>query len=134
MKLTKTEREFVESMRVVRVATVNKDGVPHNVPVCPFVKNDKVYFATERKARKLRNIKANPNLALAFDEYTDAWDHLRGVSIQGTARIVSKSEFRRLRKEIYAKYTQYESKAAIGERDSVIVEVTPDKKFSWGLK
>jgi nitroimidazol reductase NimA-like FMN-containing flavoprotein (pyridoxamine 5'-phosphate oxidase superfamily) len=134
MKLTKTEKDFIQEMRVMRVATVDAKRIPHNVPVCPVVARDKIYFATERKARKIENIKANPNVALIFDEYTEAWDYLRGVMIQGTARIVTTTEFRALRKRIYAKYAQYESKAALGERDSVIVEVKPEKKFSWGLK
>src|SRR5262245_52517505 len=134
MKLTKAEKDFVESMRVVRVATVDPDGIPHNVPVCPLMDKDRIYFGTELHARKLRNIKTNPRIALVFDEYTEAWAHLRGVMIQGTARIVNVAEFRRLRKRLYAKYPQYESEAALGERDSVIVELTPDRKFSWGLE
>jgi nitroimidazol reductase NimA-like FMN-containing flavoprotein (pyridoxamine 5'-phosphate oxidase superfamily) len=133
MKLTKTEKDFIESMRVVRVATVDPDSVVHNVPVCPLMDRDKIYFATERKARKVRNIERNPNVTLVFDEYTEAWDYLRGIMIQGTGRIVNGTEFRRLRQRIYAKYPQYESKAALGERDSVIVELKPVTKFSWGL-
>jgi nitroimidazol reductase NimA-like FMN-containing flavoprotein (pyridoxamine 5'-phosphate oxidase superfamily) len=134
VKLTKAEKDFIQDMRVVRVATVDADGMPHNVPVCPVVEREKIYFATERKARKVSNIKSNPNVTLIYDEYTEAWDYIRGVMIQATARIVNTTEFRTLRKRIYAKYPQYESKAAIGERDSVIVELKPEKKFSWGLK
>ena len=134
MKFNKAEKDFIQSMRVVRVATVDPDGVPHNVPVCPVVNNDKIYFGTERTAKKIHNIKTNPRVTVLFDEYTEAWEYLRGVMIQGDARIVNAAEFRRLRKQIYAKYPQYESNAALGERDSVIVEVKPGKKFSWGLK
>jgi nitroimidazol reductase NimA-like FMN-containing flavoprotein (pyridoxamine 5'-phosphate oxidase superfamily) len=134
VKLTKKETEFVESVRVARVATVDAQGVPHNVPVCPVFLNGKIYFATEKKAKKLRNISANPNVTMVFDEYTEAWDYLRGVMIQGQARIVPTAEFSAKRKRIYEKYSQYESKAAIGARDSVIVEVQPDRKFSWGLE
>ena len=134
MKLTKAEKDFIQAMRVVRVATVDTNGMLHNVPVCPVVERDKIYFATERKARKVQNIKSNPNVTLIYDEYTEAWNFLRGVMIQATARIVNATEFRALRKRIYAKYPQYESEAALGERDSVIVELKPDKKFSWGLK
>jgi len=134
MKFNKAEKDFIQSMRVVRVATVDLDGVPHNVPVCPVVNNDKIYFGTERTAKKIHNIKTNPRVTVLFDEYTEAWEYLRGVMIQGDARIVNAAEFRRLRKQIYAKYPPYESNAALGERDSVIVEVKPGKKFSWGLK
>jgi nitroimidazol reductase NimA-like FMN-containing flavoprotein (pyridoxamine 5'-phosphate oxidase superfamily) len=134
MKLNKAEQDFVESMRVMRIATVDADGVAHNVPVCPVVDKGRIYFATERNARKARNIKANPHVTVVFDEYTEAWDYLRGVMVHGDARVVNKAEFRRLRKQIYAKYPQYESKAALGDRDSVIVEVKADQKFSWGFE
>ena len=29
---------------------------------------------------------------------------------------------------------QYERSAPLGERDSVIVEVRPERKFSWGIE
>src|SRR5215475_8253360 len=79
MKLTTKEKGFIESLRVARVATVSPEGVPHNVPVCPLFERDKVYFATERNAKKLRNIKVNPRVTVVFDEYTEAWNYLRGV-------------------------------------------------------
>jgi nitroimidazol reductase NimA-like FMN-containing flavoprotein (pyridoxamine 5'-phosphate oxidase superfamily) len=133
MKLTKAEKDFLQYQRVARVATVDPDGVAHSVPVCPLLDNDKIYFGTERKAKKIRNIEGNPRVTAVFDEYTEAWNFLRGVMIQGKARIVTRKEFPALRKKIYAKFSQYESSAPLGERDSVIVEVTPAKSFSWGL-
>jgi nitroimidazol reductase NimA-like FMN-containing flavoprotein (pyridoxamine 5'-phosphate oxidase superfamily) len=134
MKLTTKEKGFIESLRVARVATVSPEGVPHNVPVCPLFERNKVYFATERNAKKLRNIKVNPRVTVVFDEYTEAWNYLRGVMFQGKARVVNAKEFREFRKKIYAKYSQYEHSAPIGERDSVIVEVTPEHRFSWGIE
>jgi nitroimidazol reductase NimA-like FMN-containing flavoprotein (pyridoxamine 5'-phosphate oxidase superfamily) len=133
MKLSAKEKQFVACLRVARVATVGSDSVPHNVPVCPIFDKNKIYFGTERNARKLRNIQSNPNVTLTFDEYSEAWDYLRGVMLQGQARIVNKEEFRTIRKRIYEKYSQYEQSAPLGERDSVIVEVTPERKFSWGI-
>jgi nitroimidazol reductase NimA-like FMN-containing flavoprotein (pyridoxamine 5'-phosphate oxidase superfamily) len=134
MKLSAKEKQFVECLRVARVATVGSDNVPHNVPVCPIFDKNKICFATERNAKKLRNIQSNPNVTLTFDEYSEAWDYLRGVMLQGRARIVDKNEFRALRKKIYEKYSQYEQSAPLGERDSAIVEVTPERKFSWGIE
>jgi nitroimidazol reductase NimA-like FMN-containing flavoprotein (pyridoxamine 5'-phosphate oxidase superfamily) len=134
MKLTTKEKDFVQGLRVARVATVASDGVPHNVPVCPLFANNKIYFGTERGARKARNIAGNPKVTVVFDDYTEAWDYLRGIMLQGTARIVNAKEFREFRKKIYAKYSQYERSAPLGERDSVIVEVAPERKFSWGIE
>jgi nitroimidazol reductase NimA-like FMN-containing flavoprotein (pyridoxamine 5'-phosphate oxidase superfamily) len=134
MRLNAKEKDFVQRMRVARVATVASNGVVHNVPVCPLFEGNKIYFASERRARKVRNIEGNPAVTIVLDEYSEAWDYLRGIMLQGTARVVNAKEFRELRKKFYAKYSQYESDAPIGERDSAIIEVTPERKFSWGIE
>ena len=134
MKLNMKEKDFVQCARVARVATIDSDGVPHNVPVCPLFDQNKIYFGTEQGARKVRNIEGNPSVTILFDEYTEAWNYLRGIMFQGKARVVNTKEFREVRKKIYAKYSQYEGSAALGDRDSTIVEVTPERKFSWGIE
>lgn len=133
MKLGKTERDFVDSSRVARVATVGADGIPHNVPICPLLEGDKIYFGTESRSKKVRNILAHGNVAIVFDDYTESWAHLRGIMIQGRARVIGNTEFRKLHKKFYAKYLQYKSMAPLTERDTAIVEITPERKFSWGL-
>jgi len=44
MKLSTKEKNFVQCLRVARVATVASDGVPHNVRVCPVFENNRIYF------------------------------------------------------------------------------------------
>jgi nitroimidazol reductase NimA-like FMN-containing flavoprotein (pyridoxamine 5'-phosphate oxidase superfamily) len=134
MKLTTKEKEFVKCLRVARVATVASDGVPHNVPVCPLFEKDKIYFGSDRSARKIRNIESNPRVTMVFDDYTEAWAYLRGIMVQGKARIVNAKEFREIRKKIYAKYSQYEDSSPLEDRDSAIVEVAPVRKFTWGIE
>ena len=134
MRLNAKEKDFVQCMRVARVATVGSNAVAHSVPVCPLFEDNKIYFGSERSARKVRNIKDNPRVTIVFDEYSEAWNYLRGIMLQGTARIVNAKEFRELRKKFYAKFPQYERDAPLGERDSVIVEMTPERKFSWGVE
>jgi len=133
MEWTTAEKDFVSSSRVARLATVNSEGIPHNVPVCPLLDGDKIYFGTEAQAKKVRNIKANRNVAIVLDDYTETWSNLRGIMVQGKARVVNTEEFQRVRQKIYSKYLQYESEAPLTEEDSVIVEITLQKKFNWGL-
>ena len=134
MRLKKAEREFIAFQRVCRVATVGRDGAPHNVPVCPLLDGEHIYFASEAGAVKVRHLRTNQQVALVFDEYTEAWANLRGILIRGTARVIPGGPaFRRLRKRFYQRYAQYESFAALEERDSVIVEVAPKRTISWGL-
>jgi hypothetical protein len=54
--------------------------------------------------------------------------------VQGTAAVLAKNpRFRKVRSLLYEKYPQYPEESAIGERDSVVVEVTPKHVFAWGM-
>ncbi len=134
MRLKKVEREFVEYQRVCRVATISRDGLPHNVPVCPMLDGERIYFASAADGVKVLNVRGTGQVALVFDEYTEVWSGLKGILIRGTARVIEAgSRFRRVRRLLYQRYPQYEKEAPLEERASVILEVTPTRTFSWGL-
>ena len=134
MRLKKSEREFITYQRVCRVATVDRNGRPHNVPVCPILEKDRIYFASAADGVKVQNIRATGQVAVTFDEYSEAWAGLRGVLIRATARIIETGPaFRRIRKLLYQRFPQYENQAALEEEESVILEATPTRIFSWGL-
>jgi PPOX class probable F420-dependent enzyme len=133
-RLSRKAARLVELERVARVATVSASGTPHVVPVCHVLTGGKLYFGSGRRGAKVRNLRANPRVTVTVDLYSDAWDALKGVMVQGTATIVEKGpRFRRLRARLYRKYPQYPADAALGESDSVIVEVTPTHVCAWGL-
>lgn len=134
MRLRKAVAKLFAQERVCRVATAGKSGLPHLVPVCAVVVDGKVCFGSGKDGRKILNLRENPQVALTVDLYSDDWDHLKGAMIQGDARVVAPGpRFRRIRARLYAKYLQYPAEAALGDRDSVVVEVTPTHVFTWGL-
>lgn len=134
MRLKKAEAEFIQWERVCRVATVGASGWPHSVPVCYVLADGKIYFASGSDAKKVLNLKASPRVAMTIDLYSDHWATLKGVMIQGAARLIERGpRFRKVRALLYAKYPQYPDAAALDEKDSVIVEVTPTRVFSWGF-
>ena len=134
MRLKKAVAQLIEWERVCRVATVGRKGTPHLVPVCHVVADGKIYFGSGNDAQKVLNLKANPRLAVTVDLYSDAWANLKGVMVQGTARLIEKGpRFKKIRGLLYRKYPQYPEDAALDESDSVIVEVTPTHVFSWGV-
>ena len=90
MRLKKSLAKLVEWERVCRVATASSAGVPHVVPVCHVLDDGKLYFASETGARKIRNVRQNPHVTVTVDLYSDAWENLKGVMIQGSATIVPK--------------------------------------------
>ena len=134
-KLTGPAAELVRWARVCRVATVSPEGVPHLVPVCHALAGQKLYLGSGNEATKVRNLKSTPRITLTVDEYSEHWASLKGVMIQGRARLIERGpEFTRAREALYDKYPQYPKEAALATSDSVIVEVTPSHVFAWGLK
>jgi PPOX class probable F420-dependent enzyme len=134
-RLNKTLTDFVAWERVCRVATASAAGVPHLVPVCHVLAGGKIYFASGDDGRKVKNLRENPRVTLTVDVYSDHWGTLKGVMIQGRARLIEKGPgFRRVRERLYRKYPQYPREAAISPSDSVVVEVTPTRVFSWGFR
>jgi nitroimidazol reductase NimA-like FMN-containing flavoprotein (pyridoxamine 5'-phosphate oxidase superfamily) len=135
MKLKKAVARLIECERVCRVGTSGPEGMPHVVPVCHVVTDGRIYFASGDDGRKVLNLRANPRVAVTVDLYSDAWAHLRGVMVQGAATLIEKGpRFRKIRALLYKKYPQYPDEAALDESDSVIVEVTPTRVFSWGVE
>jgi PPOX class probable F420-dependent enzyme len=91
-------RERFASVPVVRLATVAEDGRPHLVPVTFAVAGDHIYTAIDHKPKRgrdlkrLRNIRADPRVAVLADHYTDDWAGLWWVRADGTARILADPE------------------------------------------
>lgn len=134
MRLKKSIAKWFELERVCRVATAGSRGMPHVVPVCQVVVDGKIYFASGNDGRKALNVADNPRVAVTVDIYSDDWSHLRGAMVQGHAKVFAKGpRFRRIRALLYRKYPQYRREAALDESDSVVIEVTPVRVFTWGL-
>ena len=125
MELTAAQRDFIDYGRVCRMTTADLQGQPHVVPVCPILVDGKLYVASEEN-RKVRNVRENPKVALAFDDYVEDWSNLRGVIVFGqvTRIIEGGAEFGSLQQTFYAKFPQYEPQAGgVNEGDTVIFEI-----------
>jgi PPOX class probable F420-dependent enzyme len=53
-------RTFLEKPLIARLATLDGDGYPHNVPLWYVLDGSAIVMVSERTARKVRNIQANP--------------------------------------------------------------------------
>ncbi|HKX17945.1 MAG TPA: pyridoxamine 5'-phosphate oxidase family protein [bacterium] len=135
MRLRKDLAKIIAMERVTRIATAGRGGRPHVVPVCHVADNGRVYFATGKDSLKVRHLRANPNISMSVDVYSEDWSLLKGVTVDGSAALIEAGpRFRKLRDLLYRKYPQYPSESAIGEHDSVIVEITPRRVSSWGFE
>ena len=105
-------RERFASARVARLATADAAGVPHVVPLVFALDGDTIFSAVDAKPKRtqdlkrLRNVAANPRVALLADHYDDAdWGALWWVRADGTAQVLdASSEAVALLRE---RYTQY---------------------------
>jgi PPOX class probable F420-dependent enzyme len=105
-------RELFASARLARLATADADGVPHIVPLVFALDGDTIYSAVDPKPKRttdlkrLRNVAANPRVALLADHYDDAdWDALWWVRADGAGRVLDSSpDAVALLRERYAQY------------------------------
>jgi PPOX class probable F420-dependent enzyme len=130
-RLTAKEAAFLRRERVIRLATAGPGGL-HVVPVCHVLDRGAIYFGSDKKGRKVRNIARSPQVALIADRYSENWGRLKGVSIAGRAELVRDGrEFEQARRLLYAKFPQYRRVAPLEPDDSVIVRVRPRRILSW---
>lgn len=134
MKIKKSQEKLLKHARVARVATTGPDSTPHVVPICPVWAAGNVYFSTDDNTKKARNIERNPRVALVVDDYSEDWARLCGLLITGQGKLLrSGPEVNRIRKLLAAKFPQYQEEGYLEGGSALIVRVTPEKIFSWGL-
>jgi nitroimidazol reductase NimA-like FMN-containing flavoprotein (pyridoxamine 5'-phosphate oxidase superfamily) len=133
--LSGAETAFVDAARVARLGTSMPDGSPHVVPVCPVLDLDRILIASAFD-RKVANIRETPAVCIAFDEYSEDWDHgLFQVIVFGEAYLVeSGPEFERDANLVNEKFPQYPvSTYPIVEDTTVIIEIRATRVSSSGF-
>ncbi len=115
MALSEEARLFADRHRVARLATASAAGEPHVIPLCYAIAGDTLYFVidekpkqTHRGLKRLRNIDANPRVALVVDDYADDWTQLAYLMIEGRAGLVAdEAEFDQALMLLRQRYPQY---------------------------
>jgi nitroimidazol reductase NimA-like FMN-containing flavoprotein (pyridoxamine 5'-phosphate oxidase superfamily) len=131
--LSDAEASFVRWERVGRFASVDTDGAPHVVPVCPVLDGETLLFASEPNA-KIRHLRAEPRCAIVFDGYVEDWNLLRQVQVLGTARVVEDGpEWERAKAMLDEKYRQYEPLAPVVAGQTLVVVVAIERVTSEGF-
>lgn len=133
------ERAFLDRCRVARLATADAQARPHVVPVCFALDGASVYITIDakpkrgdaRELKRLRNIRANPAVALIADRYDDRdWSRLAWVLLRGEAEILeSGPEHDRAQEKLRARYRQYR---AMPLADLPVIAIRVAQVTSWG--
>lgn len=81
-----------EGARVLQLATLGRDGAPHQAPMWFTMDDGKIVFRSFTKSQKIVNLMRDPRLSVLV-EAGDAYAQLQGVMIQGTATLVTDPEY-----------------------------------------
>ncbi len=129
---------FFAEQKVLRMATVDKDGMPHVVPMWYVILEGDIYIETTGTTKKVKNVESNRKVSLVVDTGEFLYDY-RGVMMQGKMEVVSdKALFKRFR-EAYAQryfgsneHPGYKFLTSIPNR--VLLKFIPDRFVSWDYR
>lgn len=136
--LTEAERRFLGAHRVARFASSDGEGQPHVLPVCFAVLGDSAYFTIDEKPKRvgawrlkrMRNIVANPRVALVVDRYAEDWGRLGWVMLQGRADVLTEGdEHDRAQAAVRSRYPQL---TAMAIEALPVVAIRIEQVKSWG--
>ncbi|MBI2989401.1 MAG: TIGR03668 family PPOX class F420-dependent oxidoreductase [Deltaproteobacteria bacterium] len=137
-RLTPLASRLIRSARVARLATADRKGRPHVIPICFAFDGKALYSPVDEKPKRspplrlkrVRNILENPHVAVVVDRYDENWKRLAYVLIRGRARLLTGGEnYRRAVLLLRKKYPQYR-RMAIEERP--MIRIMPTRVTSWG--
>ena len=136
--LTNDERVFASRHRVARLATANAAGTPHVIPICYALVGDTFYFVVDDKPKRtrtalqrLRNIAANPQVALVIDDYDEDWLRLAYLLVRGRAAVVeTESEYLRGLAALRERYPQYRA-MSMAFATHPMVRIVPEQQHLW---
>ena len=128
---------FIRSARVAHLATADRAGRPHVVPICFALSQDSLYTAIDLKPKRraaenlkrFRNIVQNRRVAVIADRYSEDWERLAFVLIHGRASLARGEETQRAIRLLRRKYRQYRTMALEGRP---IIKIRPTSTYSWG--
>jgi PPOX class probable F420-dependent enzyme len=133
-------QRFIHSHVVARLATASELGQPHVIPFCYAFDGASLYFIVDEKPKRqtgrplkrIRNILANPQVAMVIDDYADDWTQLAYVLITGQAAIVEQEEeHARALALLRERYPQYRVMTLTFPHNAM-VRIVPTKVIAWG--
>ncbi|MGA8149338.1 MAG: pyridoxamine 5'-phosphate oxidase family protein [Terriglobales bacterium] len=131
-------KELLQGRYIATLATHNADGSIHMVAVWFWFDDTNLYIATASNTRKARNLQLNPHASLMVDSREAQAS--RGVTITGTAKLVTGDASRQYNPRVHAKYL---SERAIADQrvgpvfeawDNITIQLSPTSVFAWDLR
>jgi PPOX class probable F420-dependent enzyme len=131
-------RQLLDGRYIASIASENPDGSIHMVAVWYRFDGTNIFVATSSRTRKARNLQSRPGVSIMIDARDPAASC--GVTIAGTAQILSGDSARKCNLEIHHKYL---SEAALADPrvgflfelwDDVTIRITPNSVIAWDMR
>jgi coenzyme F420-0:L-glutamate ligase/coenzyme F420-1:gamma-L-glutamate ligase len=138
ISFTDEQLAFIQSQRVGRLATADREGQPHVIPVCYACDGRSIYIALDAKPkrvapqqlRRVRNLLENPRVALVVDRYSDDWSVLAYVLIRGSAELLHGGDEQLQAVALLRdRYVQYQTMPI---QDQPVIAIRPSTITAWG--
>ncbi|MEE8473769.1 MAG: TIGR03618 family F420-dependent PPOX class oxidoreductase [Myxococcota bacterium] len=129
--------KFIDQRKSLQVATLNRDGSPHLTTLWFAVMDGDIVFETYTKSQKILNLQRDPRISVLVED-GDRYDQLRGVTLSGTADLVTDPEkVHALALEVMSRNTPGVSKEQLdgmaqkmaAKRTGVVIK--PTRIVSW---
>ena len=142
VKMTEEELvDFLDANMKVQVATIGPDGQPHLTTLFYVMVDGQMFFWTYGRSQKIQNLRRDPRITCLVEDGEDYFE-LRGVSVQGKARLVEEyDEILALGSRVARRMLGADEDADLGELGDQIVAqqatkrvgviVEPDRIASW---
>ena len=140
--LPQEKREFINTFLseplIARMATADKSGQPHVVPVWFAWDGSALWVSAFSSTRKVKDLEENPLISVAIDETKDD-DATRAVILEGKAELLREpAEF--LKRQFTWIYARYVGEEHVGEAkyqdwivdpENTLIKLIPLKVFTW---
>ena len=128
---------FLDAGRDLQVASLNADGTPHLVTMWYLRDGEDLCFWTYSKSQKVVNVRRDPRITVLVAT-GEAYEELRGVSINGTATVEEDLDaVLAFGEKVYEKHwgpidndMVREGVRVMGAK-RVVIRVSPVKTTSW---
>jgi general stress protein 26 len=134
---------LTDGRKILHVATIGSDGMPHLAPMWYVMMGGRIVFRSFSKSQKIVNLLRDPRLTVVTEE-GGSYAELRGISIQANAELVNDHGYIvEIYRKLAEKYpffgdgpteiTPEEAEAAFGPfaPKNTVVIVNPISTASW---
>jgi PPOX class probable F420-dependent enzyme len=131
-------QELLAGRYIAALATGSPDGSIHMIAVWYWFDGAHIYVATSGKSRKIRNLRSNANVSLMIDSRDPAAS--RGVTIVGTAEVLSGAASERCNATIHQKYLSDAARRdtrvgpVFAGWDDMTIKIKPKSVVGWDMR